>query len=183
MRLAPPTNRRRITSDATKTIAGALYLYRKPDRYDGDCHDDCAPHRRRNLFRTPASRGIIGGVVEFLIHRAGLRTKPLVVQNCAIATYRNAALTLSHSDAASRSPSCFDGAGCAALTGSDAGKLSIRPASSFAWVSRSAKAASRGSAACLSCGAGLNFSAMLSLHRQYNALAIQTFPTSELERH
>src|SRR5258706_234227 len=87
------------------------------------------------------------------------------------------------SDSPSRSQSWFDGAGCAALTGSDAGKLSIRPASSFAWVSRSAKAASRGSAACLSCGAGLNFSAMLSLHRQYNALAIQTFPTSELERH
>ena len=33
-----------------------------------------------------------------------------------------------------RVASGFDGAGCAALTGSDAGKLSIRPASSFAWV-------------------------------------------------
>src|SRR5712691_3062312 len=73
-------------------------------------------------------------------------------------------MTLSQSEAASRSPSGFDGAGCAALTGSDAGKLSIRPASSFAWVSRSADAASRGLAACLSCAAGSNFSAMLSLH-------------------
>src|SRR5258707_11538031 len=77
--------------------------------------------------------------------------------------YRNTALTLSHSEAPSRSPSCFDGDGCAALTGSDAGKLSISPASSFEWISWSAKAAWRGSAACLSCGAGLNFSAMLGL--------------------
>src|SRR5882672_7301174 len=73
-------------------------------------------------------------------------------------------MTLSQSEAASRSPSGFDGAGCAALTGSDAGKLPIRPASSFVWVSRSADAASRGLAACLSCAAGSNFSAMLSLH-------------------
>jgi len=36
--------------------------------------------------------------------------------------------------------STFDGDGCAALTGSEAGKLSIRPASNFVWVSRSAKA-------------------------------------------
>ena len=75
MRLAPPTNRRRITRDATKTIAGSSYLDRKPDRYDDDCHNDCAPHRRRNLFRTPASRGVIGGVVEFLIHGARLTGK------------------------------------------------------------------------------------------------------------
>ena len=74
-------------------------------------------------------------------------------------------LVLSQNEASARSPSCFDRAGCAALTGSDAGKLSIRPASSLAWMSRSARAASRGSAACLSCGAGLNFSTMLCLHR------------------
>ena len=75
MRLAPPTNRRRITRNATKTIAGALYLHRKADRYDDDCDNDCAPHRRRNLFRTPASRGGIGGMVEFLIHGARLKAK------------------------------------------------------------------------------------------------------------
>jgi hypothetical protein len=43
-------------------------------------------------------------------------------------------------------------------------------------MSRSAKAAWRGSAACLSCGAGLNFSAMLGLHQEYNALATRAFP-------
>ena len=39
-----------------------------------------------------------------------------------------------------------------------------------------AKAASRGSAACLSWAAGLNFSAMLSLHCKANALAFLAFP-------
>jgi hypothetical protein len=45
--------------------------------------------------------------------------------------YRKTARTLSRSDAFSRSPSGFDGAGCATLTGSDAGKLSIKPVSSL----------------------------------------------------
>jgi hypothetical protein len=80
--------------------------------------------------------------------------------------YRNTARILSHSDRPCRSPSCFDGDGCTELTGSEAGKLSIRPASSFAWRSRSANAASRGLTACLSCAEGSNFSAMLSLHRK-----------------
>jgi hypothetical protein len=92
-------------------------------------------------------------------------------------TYRKTERTLFHSDAFSRSPSCRDGEGCAALTGSEAGKLSIRPASSRAWISWSAKAASRGLAACRSCAAGSNFSAMLSLHGRGNAFAIRTFPS------
>src|SRR6185437_3654448 len=90
--------------------------------------------------------------------------------------YRNTASTLSHSDAFSRFPSAFDGDGCAALTGSDAGKLSISPASSLAWISRSAAAASRGFAACLSCAAGSNFSAMVKPPSGDNACAIRTFP-------
>jgi hypothetical protein len=70
--------------------------------------------------------------------------------NKTIQYQRKTARTLSQSDPFSRSPSCLDGDGCAALIGSDAGKLSIKPASSLAWVSRSAKAALRGLAACLS---------------------------------
>jgi hypothetical protein len=89
-----------------------------------------------------------------------------VLQNQLRPVYRNTARTLSQSDALSCLRSAFDGDGWAALTGSDAGKLPIRPASSFAWVSRSARAASRGLAACLSCAAGLNLSAMLDLHRK-----------------
>src|SRR4030095_3239981 len=57
---------------------------------------------------------------------------------------------LSHNDSFSRSPSAFDGAGCAALTGSEAGKVPTRPFSSFSWVSRSASIASWGSGAGLS---------------------------------
>src|SRR5262249_33874789 len=57
----------------------------------------------------------------------------------------------------------FVGAGWAWLTGSDAGNESIRPASRRACISASAFSASRGSTACLSWGAGLNFSAMASL--------------------
>ena len=79
-------------------------------------------------------------MVEFALHP---HARPI---------YLKIANILSHSEA--RSLSCFDGAGCAALTGSEAGKLSTRPASSLVWVSRSALAASRGSAACLSCAAG-----------------------------
>jgi hypothetical protein len=86
------------------------------------------------------------------------------VGRCPVAAYRNAARTLSQSDVPSSWRSCFDGDGCTALTGSDAGKLSIKPASNLAWASRSAAAAARGSAACLSCAAGSNFLAILNLH-------------------
>src|SRR5262245_53731814 len=55
------------------------------------------------------------------------------------------------------SESRFDFAGCVALTGSDAGKVSINPSSSSNWVLRSAFRASFGSAAYLSCAAGSNF--------------------------
>jgi len=177
MRLARSTNRRRITRIATRgSIAAGLQLDRKPDRYRDHRQNNYTPHHGGNLFRAPASRRVIGGVVEFLLHGARLPAKRRWAKSCQTRIYRNTAMSLSHSDAPSRSPSCFEGAGCAALTGSDAGKLPTRPAWSFAWVSRSAKAASRGSAACLSCGAGSNFSAMLGLHPQDNAFAIRTFP-------
>src|SRR5260370_23883522 len=148
MRRDQGTNRRRIIENCDVKIAATSRLHRKPDHDRNDCQDNCAPHDRRDLFRTPAARRVVGSVVEFALH-------PL-----ARPTYRKIASILSQSDAPSRSLSCFDRAGCAALTGSEAGKLSIRPASSLAWISRSALAASRGSAACLSCAAGLNFSAM-----------------------
>src|SRR5216683_4480206 len=106
------------------------------------------------------------GVIEFAFHQGALRQRSRRSVRIDPAIYRNTARTLAQSEAAARSPSTFDGAGCAALTGSDAGKLSIRPASSFAWVSRSAAAASRGLTACLSCAAGSNFSAMFCLHRK-----------------
>src|SRR5436305_8602762 len=70
------------------------------------------------------------------------------------------ALIFSHRESLDRSVSCFEGAGCAALTGSEAGNVSISPASSRAWVSMSARAAFFGSSASLSGGAGLNFSAI-----------------------
>src|SRR5450756_282377 len=51
-------------------------------------------------------------------------------------THRSTAQSLRQSHAPSRWWCGFDGEGCAALTGSDAGKLSSRPASSFARLSR-----------------------------------------------
>ena len=84
-------------------------------------------------------------------------------KNCPSLLYRNIARTISQSDAPSSWRSCFDGDGCTALAGSDAGKLSIKPDSGRACASRSAAAAARGLAACLSCAAGSNFSAMSSL--------------------
>src|SRR6201989_3227150 len=50
----------------------------------------------------------------------------------------------------------FEGFGCVSLTGSDAGKVSSRPSSSFLCV-LSASTAFLGSAACLSFGEGSNF--------------------------
>src|SRR6185312_11852740 len=71
----------------------------------------------------------------------------------------------------------FDGVGCVALTGSDAGKVSSSPVSSFAW--RSAASASRKSSACLSCGAGSNVWAMeFLLHWRGNAAHLRWFPCS-----
>src|ERR1700736_4805315 len=104
--------------------------HRKPDRNNDDRRDNGAPHQRRDLFRASAARRVVGGVVELSLHP---RSPPV---------QRKAARILSQSDAFSRSPSGFDGAGWAALTGSDAGKLSTRPDSSLAWTSRSALAAS-----------------------------------------
>src|SRR5260370_33059240 len=141
-------NRRRIIENYDVKIAKTSRLHRKPDRDRNDCQDTCAPLDRRDLFRTPAASRVVGSVVEFALH-------PL-----ARPTYRKIASILSQSGASSRSLSCFDRAGCAALTGSEAGKLSIRPASSLAWISRAALVASRGSAACLSSAAGLNLPAM-----------------------
>ena len=138
---------------------------REPDRDNNEGHNDCGPYRRSNPFRTTASRRIVGGVVELLVHLDSLSGSVAGSANQLLPVYRNTARTLSQSDALSCLRSAFDGDGWAALTGSDAGKLPIKPASSLAWVSRSARAASRGLAACLSCAAGLNLSAMLDLHR------------------
>ena len=109
--------------------------------------------------------------------------KPSVLQNKPPRIYRNTARTLSHSDAPARSPSAFDDAGCAALTGSDAGKLSIRPVSSFAWVSRSAKAASRGIGGVLVVRRRLELLSHLGPPLENNASAIRTFPTGGTECH
>src|SRR5450755_3950922 len=135
------------------------------------------------MLRTAASRRVVGGVIEFVFHEGALRQRSRLLIKIEPAIYRNTARTLAQSDVPSRSPSAFEGAGCVALTGSDAGKLSIRPASSFAWVLRSAAAASRGLAACLSCAAGSNFSAMFCLRRKANASALRTFPTTGAEHH
>src|SRR6195952_5897234 len=101
------------------------------------------------MLRTAATRRVVGGMVEFGLHRF-TRYR-----------YRKTARSFSHNVSSSIWPSGFDGAGCVALTGSDAGKLSIRPVSSLAWVSLSAASAAAGLAACLSCGAGLNVSAIV----------------------
>jgi hypothetical protein len=63
--------------------AAASRLDRKPDRCCNHCDNDHAPHQRRNLFRTPASRGIVGGVVEFLIHAVRLQVEPWMRQDYA----------------------------------------------------------------------------------------------------
>jgi hypothetical protein len=122
-----------------RTTNSSLRLDHKPDRQRDGSHNDDAPHHRRDVFRTPASRRVINGVVEFAIHGARL------TEDCHYLVPQRRRL-----------------AG-AALTGSDAGKLSTRPASSLAWISRPARAASRGLAACLSCAAGSNRSAMSHL--------------------
>src|SRR3954454_8643440 len=93
------------------------------------------------------------------------------------------ASTLSQSEGLSASASAFEGVGWAALTGSDAGKVSFRAASSLAW--RSAASASCRSSACLSCGAGLNVSAMEFLLRwlgQRGAFALVPLFRSGLTR-
>ena len=56
--------------------------------------------------------------------------------------------------------SCLDGAGWVELGGSDAGKDPSRPAESLLRILRSAAAEAAGSSACLSNGAGSNFSVM-----------------------
>jgi hypothetical protein len=55
---------------------------RKPDRHDNDRHDDGAPNQGRNLFRTSASRRVVGGVVEFLTRLRTFRAKPSMLQDC-----------------------------------------------------------------------------------------------------
>jgi hypothetical protein len=47
-------------------------LHRKPDRDGDQRHDDHGPYHRRSLFRTPASRGIVGCVIEVPAHLAPL---------------------------------------------------------------------------------------------------------------
>src|SRR5665647_2469809 len=37
---------------------------REPRSQRNDCHHDGAPHHRCHLFRTPATRGVVGGMVE-----------------------------------------------------------------------------------------------------------------------
>src|SRR5882757_3815731 len=133
------------------------HAHAKPDR-DGDHREhDHRPDRRHDTLRTAAARRVVGGMVEFGLHRF---TRD---------HYRKTERNFSQSVSSSIWPSGFDGAGCTALTGSDAGKLSIKPVSSFACISRSAASAATGLAACLSCGAGLNFSAIvLILHDRIN---------------
>src|SRR5260370_38561831 len=115
-------NRRRIIENYDVKIAKTSRLHRKPDRDRNDCQDNCAPHDRRDLFRTPAARRVVGSVVEFALH-------PL-----ARPTYRKIASILSQSDAPSRSLSCFDPAGCAAPPGPEPGTPPVGPASSLPWV-------------------------------------------------
>src|SRR4051794_27157315 len=126
----------------------------KPDRDNYQSDHDPAPHGRRSSFRAAAARRV--GMVEF----AGpvrLHENPVWFRGLGART-RVKSLIRGHLRLLSRSG--FEGVGWVTATGSDAGKVSIRPASSFAWVSLSACAALRGSSASLSCGAGSNFLAM-----------------------
>src|SRR5450755_2356830 len=114
--------------DTTNTASSAERLDCKPDRKRNQDRDDCAPYHWRQMFRTSASRRVVRGVVEFPVHPRRLGSKAIAVFRLLAGIYRNTARTLSQSDA----PSCgFDGDGCVALAGSDAGKLPIRPASSL----------------------------------------------------
>ena len=65
--------------------AAASRLDRKPDRCCNECDNDRAPDPRRSLFRTAASRGIVGGVVEFLSHIERLQAKRWMRQDYALA--------------------------------------------------------------------------------------------------
>src|SRR3981189_1608771 len=104
----------------------------QPERERDESDNDRRTDDRRYFLRAAAARRIVGGVVEFSLHHLTRQLRG----------YRKTARPLSQSDWFSRS--WLDGAGCAALTGSDAGKLSISPASNFSWISRSACCASRG---------------------------------------
>jgi hypothetical protein len=52
--------------------------HRQPDRDGNQRHDDRAPYHRRGPFRTPASRGIVGGVIEIPVHVAPWRAYPRI---------------------------------------------------------------------------------------------------------
>src|SRR3954452_9250056 len=125
----------------------ASRVHTEPDRGSDYRNDDHGPDHGHDVLRTAAARRVVGGMIEFGSHR--------FTPTC----YRNTARNFSHSVSLSMA-SALVGEGCAALTGSDAGKLSIRPASSLLCMSRSAARAAAGLSACLSCGAGLNFSAI-----------------------
>ena len=81
-----------------------------------------------------------------------------------------------------RSASSFDGAGCALLTGSDAGNVPSRSSFNLSCVFLSDFCACFGSSACLSFGAGLNFSVIAVLPcRVANASLVARFLSLELK--
>src|SRR5262245_39549181 len=118
--------------------------HRLPGRHDRDAEPD---HHR--AVETDRRAGAAGRSPERTI--AGNRVA------LARPRQRTSAALLRMHQAYALSESRFDFAGCVALTGSDAGKVSINPSSSSTWVLRSAFRASFGSAAYLSCAAGSNF--------------------------
>src|SRR3981081_3533800 len=81
-----------------------------------------------------------------------------------IKTYENGMAPFVQRLGCRRLASGFDGAGCALLTGSDAGNVPSRPLSNLSCISLSDFCACFGSSACLSFGAGLNFSVIAVSH-------------------
>ena len=53
----------------------SLRLQHKPNDHCNDGHDDRGPYHRRNLLRAPASRRVVGGVVELLVHSGAFQRR------------------------------------------------------------------------------------------------------------
>jgi hypothetical protein len=184
MRLARSTNRRRITRIAIRgSIAAELQLDRKPDRYRDHRQNNYTPHHGGDLFRAPASRRVIGGVVEFLLHAARLPAKPRwckIMPNANLSKHRHELVPqrctfpvaimfrrcrLRGADRIGRRKTTHQ-TGLELRMGFPIGQ------SGFAGVGGMLVVWRR-----------IEFLSHVGLHSQDNALAVRTFPTSESGRH
>lgn len=63
-------------------------LDRKPYHCSNDRNHDDGPHHRRRLLRTPASRRVVGSVIEFLTHPGALSASPIWLDVATLSEHR-----------------------------------------------------------------------------------------------